>query len=55
MSPDKISDLARIFATIVKEHGVEVALMALPLDVQKMIYHYFYNGIQAENKIASKS
>ena len=55
MLNDPLPKLVLIFATIVRQHGVEEALIALPLDVQQMIYHYFYNGIQANNINAPKS
>ena len=50
MPNEKLDDLARIFATIVKEHGVEEALAALPEDVYWKLYTHF-----AEIDRASKS
>ena len=47
---DTLQNLARIFATIVKEHGVETALAALPEDVYWKLYTHF-----AEIDRASKS
>ena len=38
---DTLQNLARIFATIVKEHGVEEALAALPEDVYWKLYTHF--------------
>ena len=38
---DTLQNLARIFATIVKEHGVETALAALPEDVYWKLYTHF--------------
>ena len=55
MLNDPLPKLVLIFATIVRQHGVEEALIALPLDVQQMIYHYFFNGIQQDKLSAPKS
>ena len=47
MPNDKIQDLARIFATIVKEHGVKAAIEALPRETQiELDIHY--NGLAAQ-------
>lgn len=50
MSDDSIRNLARIFATIVKEHGVEEALQALPEDVYWKLYTHFANVVQEDKK-----
>ena len=41
MSTDKIQDLARIFATLVEVHGVDVALAALPEETYWKLYLHF--------------
>ena len=49
MPDDKIQDLARIFATIVEEHGVKAAIAALPRETQIELDMY-YNGLAAQMK-----
>ena len=53
MPEDKIRDLARIFATIVKEHGVANALAALPEETYFQLYLHFM-GVQKDNSQQSQ-
>jgi len=41
MNDKVLQELARVFATIIKEHGVETALAALPEDVYWKLYTHF--------------
>ena len=50
MPDDSIRSLARIYATLVKTHGAEVALQALPEDVYWLLYTHFANVVKEDQK-----